>query len=36
MSFNYLLYAQAIESIMQVEIKEKVLYLFDVNKTVSL
>ncbi|WP_111439012.1 helicase-exonuclease AddAB subunit AddA [Psychrobacillus insolitus] len=30
------LYAQAIESIMQVEIKEKVLYLFDANKTISL
>jgi ATP-dependent helicase/nuclease subunit A len=30
------LYAQAIESIMKVEIKEKVLYLFDIDKTVSL
>ena len=30
------LYAQAIEAIMQVEIKEKTLYLFDGNKTVSL
>ncbi|SER63897.1 helicase-exonuclease AddAB subunit AddA [Psychrobacillus sp. OK032] len=28
------IYAQAIESIMQVEIKEKMLYLFDINKTV--
>lgn len=29
------LYSQAIEAILQVEIKEKVLYLFDVNRTVS-
>ncbi|WP_411747942.1 helicase-exonuclease AddAB subunit AddA [Psychrobacillus psychrotolerans] len=29
------LYTQAIEAILQVEIKEKVLYLFDVNRTVS-
>lgn len=30
------LYAQAIDSIMNVEIKEKVLYLFDIDKTVLL
>lgn len=30
------IYAQAIESILQVEIKEKILYLFDVNKMVSI
>ena len=30
------LYTQAIEAILQIEIKEKVLYLFDVNRTVSL
>ncbi|TQR20275.1 helicase-exonuclease AddAB subunit AddA [Psychrobacillus vulpis] len=30
------LYAQAIESIMKVEIKEKILYLFDINKQVQL
>lgn len=29
------LYTQAIEAILQVEIKEKVLYLFDINRTVS-
>ncbi|QFG01109.1 helicase-exonuclease AddAB subunit AddA [Psychrobacillus glaciei] len=29
------LYAQAIEAIMKVEIKEKVLYLFDIDKTVT-
>ncbi|MFJ7825219.1 helicase-exonuclease AddAB subunit AddA [Psychrobacillus sp. NPDC096623] len=30
------LYSQAIEAILQVHIKEKVLYLFDVNRTLSL
>lgn len=30
------LYAQAIEAIMKIEIKEKILYLFDINKTVNL
>ncbi|MEK4244791.1 helicase-exonuclease AddAB subunit AddA [Psychrobacillus sp. FSL K6-2684] len=30
------LYARAIQDIMQVEIKERVLYLFDINKTVTL
>ncbi|WP_391209776.1 helicase-exonuclease AddAB subunit AddA [Psychrobacillus sp. L4] len=30
------LYAQAIEAIMKIEIKEKVLYLFDIDKTVTI
>lgn len=35
-SMQLSLYAQAVEAILNVEIKEKLLYLFDINKTVSL